>query len=101
MRLIIIRDLVVKGKFYLNRFSSYFAIVNFVLLLLNLYDEWTFTTKVFMVVLSLSLIIFFGWLEVHVIKSYKKENEYIHDNTPVHPLITEINDRLKRLEQRT
>lgn len=96
---ITLRDLVVKGKFYLNRFSSYFAIVNFVLLLLNLYDEWSVSTKILMVVLSLGGIILFGWLDVHVIKSYKKENDYIHANTPAHPLIIEINDRLKRIEQ--
>lgn len=96
-QIITLRDLVVKGKFYLNRSSSYLGIINLALLLnlsfTNMYLRIMFT------ILGLAGLILFGYLDVHVIKSYEKENNYIHANTPIHPIFHEMNDRIKRMEQ--
>ena len=89
---------IARGKFYLNRASSYLAIVNLALLLNLSFDSYLM--KALSIIFGLAGLILFGMFEVHIIKTYDEENKYIHRTTVVHPILIEMNERIKKIEEK-
>jgi hypothetical protein len=97
-RLVRLRKMFMTWKVYIGRTSSYMAIMNLALVLKIYLGQ---RMSIFILApLTLLVLIVVGWADVHVLKTYKVENQTLHELATLHPIYHEMNDRLKRIEEK-
>jgi len=98
-----IRNWLIRMKFYISRSSTYLSLINLgmisFLFISNLKDKGYITFDIGkyyipLIVFSLLLFAFIGWIEVKFFKGYREEARVCLINDPIH---SEMRDNLNKL----
>jgi hypothetical protein len=104
-----IRDILIAWKFYIIRSSSYITLLNLGMIMflsiskLKDYGYIQISIGNYLLplfVLTLFLLILFGYIDVKFFKGFKAEVEIANLNTPLHPKLAELKAKVDYLYEK-
>jgi hypothetical protein len=107
--LITIRDLLIAWKFYIIRSSSYITLLNLGMIMflsiskLKDYGYITINIGNYLLptfVITIFLLILFGYIDVKFFKGYRAEVDIANLNTPLHPKLAELKQKVDYLYEK-